>query len=303
MTFQEAIPKFLNYIRVVRAEGTYHYYLSHSNTILRFLKDYEVEHMTMDTCLAFVDYQRSRNPKLKNNTINKYMITIKGIYKFVTNRSLHFPKLKESVPVTSIVPEHTYYAILKHLESKLHLKTNLRNYVFIRLLRDTGARLNEMLHMELSNVNLHDNAIYLEVTKNHEARYVLFTRETAKYLNDYIRQCEIKGRLFVDFTTGMPMSKSAVQNMLYKLRTHLGIKEKITPHKWRHTFATQYMRSSGNTEMLRLFLGHKSHKTVQRYIHYNRQDIFKAYRAYEQDLKNASNFNGNMVVRTSSLNK
>ena len=78
--------------------------------------------------------------------------------------------------------------------------------------------------------------------------------------------------------------------MLYKLRTYLGIKEKITPHKWRHTFATQYMRSSGNTEMLRLFLGHKSHKTVQRYIHYNRQDIFKAYRAYEQDLKNASNF-------------
>ncbi len=291
MTFKEAVPKFLNYVRVVRTEGTYQYYKSHAKTILLFLKDHEVEEMTMDTCLAFVDFQRSRNPKLKNNTINKYMITVKGVYKFVTNRALHFPKLKESVPVTDIVPDHVYASILRHLESKLHLKTYLRNYVFIRLLRDTGARLNEMLHIELHNIDLHENAIYLEVTKNHEARYVLFTRETAEYLKDYIRQCEIKGRLFIDFVTGTPMTKSAVQNMFYKIRTTLGIKEKITPHKWRHTFATQYMRSSGNTEMLRLFLGHKSHKTVQRYIHYNRQDIFKAYRAYEKDLKNASNFN------------
>ena len=64
MTFKEAVPKFLNYVRVVRTEGTYQYYKSHAKTILLFLKDQEVEDMTLDTCLAFVDFQRSRNPKI-----------------------------------------------------------------------------------------------------------------------------------------------------------------------------------------------------------------------------------------------
>ena len=58
MTFKEAVTKFLNYVRVVRTEGTYQYYKSHAKTILLFLKDKEVEGMTLDTCLSFVDFQR-----------------------------------------------------------------------------------------------------------------------------------------------------------------------------------------------------------------------------------------------------
>lgn len=293
MTFKEAMPKFLHYKKITKTKGTYDYYRSHAKTIMPFFNEIHVEDLTVDMCLSFIEYQRERNPALKNNTINKYMVVIKGVYAYVTNDTFKFSKLKETVPTTKIVPDDIYLLILKHLEPLTHLKTPLRNYVFIRLLRDTGARLNEMLHITVDNIDLSRHAIYLEVTKNHEARYVFFTDATADALKRYIKSCEIKGYLFQNMQTRDQMTKSAVQNMMAKLKQTLGIKEKITPHTWRHTFATTYMRSSGNTEMLRIFLGHKSHKTIQRYIHYDKEDMLRAYQAYAKDSKYASNHPSN----------
>ena len=55
------------------------------------------------------------------------------------------------------------------------------------------------------------------------------------------------------------------------------IRQFDTPHKWRHTFATSFLRKGGDLETLRMLLGHSNLKTTQKYLHLNHQDIRKTY--------------------------
>jgi len=66
----------------------------------------------------------------------------------------------------------------------------------------------------------------------------------------------------------------------------LKIEENITPHKWRHTFATNFLNRGGNLETLRLLLGHANLKTTQKYLHLSKGDIFRNYNEVMIDKKN-----------------
>jgi site-specific recombinase XerD len=69
----------------------------------------------------------------------------------------------------------------------------------------------------------------------------------------------------------------------------LNIQDNITPHKWRHTFATTFLRRGGDLETLRMLLGHSNLKTTQKYLHLNHQDIRKQYAAImNQPIKDIS---------------
>ena len=56
------------------------------------------------------------------------------------------------------------------------------------------------------------------------------------------------------------------------------IQDNITPHKWRHTFATRFLARGGDLETLRLILGHSNLKTTQKYLHLTKKDILFNYR-------------------------
>jgi site-specific recombinase XerD len=71
---------------------------------------------------------------------------------------------------------------------------------------------------------------------------------------------------------------SPIETMLYRLKKKLLIKDNITPHKWRHTFATQFLSRGGDLETLRLILGHTNLKTTQKYLHLKKTDLFHNYR-------------------------
>jgi len=65
--------------------------------------------------------------------------------------------------------------------------------------------------------------------------------------------------------------------MIYQLKKAKGIQDNITPHKWRHTFATEFLRKGGDLETLRMILGHRNLKTTQKYLHLTEHDIRLTY--------------------------
>jgi site-specific recombinase XerD len=73
------------------------------------------------------------------------------------------------------------------------------------------------------------------------------------------------------------MTTSSVESFIYRLKIKLNLSENITPHKWRHTFATTFIRNGGDLETLRLLLGHSNLKTTQKYLHLSRSDIVSNY--------------------------
>lgn len=73
------------------------------------------------------------------------------------------------------------------------------------------------------------------------------------------------------------MTKDGVTSFLNILRERLKIVETILPHKWRHTFATRFLRNGGDIETLRLLLGHTNLSTTQMYLHLAKDDLISNY--------------------------
>jgi site-specific recombinase XerD len=70
---------------------------------------------------------------------------------------------------------------------------------------------------------------------------------------------------------------SSIESLVHRLKVRLGIQESISPHKWRHTFATHFLHRGGNLETLRLILGHTNLKTTQKYLHLTKDNVREEY--------------------------
>lgn len=218
--------------------------------------------------------------KYKNNTINKYIELLKMISKYCYyadiveyDKIAKYKKLpKDDVETQTIKPENIR-KILEYIKT-LDLKNNcnLRNVLFIHLLKDTGARYNEIVHIAIDNLKLENNQIYLVFTKTKRPRYVNIMDDTKELIKRYIRQANIKDYLFINFESFKIVIKAEMYAFIKRIKDKLKIEQSISPHKWRHTLATELLRNNLNIEQVRKILGHTTLTTTQKYLHLNTKE-------------------------------
>ncbi|MCF7924532.1 MAG: tyrosine-type recombinase/integrase [Candidatus Izimaplasma sp.] len=274
----EAIEEFRIYTEITKSAGTVDYYKYYLNAVNKGLGHLNCESITNKEILSYIKNRRIENPNVSNATLNKHVKTLKSVVKYASEREIQFNKLKERVKTTPTVSKATYTKIFEFYQKHLEDRHNFRNYIFFKILLDTGLRLSEATNLKISDIELQDNLIHVRVTKTDVDRYVAITESTKKILYKYILTQPIRNYLFTDFENDKPLSTSSVESFIYRLKKKLKIKENITPHKWRHTFATNYLRSGGNLETLRILMGHSNLKTTQRYLHLSRTDIMTEYK-------------------------
>ncbi len=190
---------------------------------------------------------------------------------------MEFDKLPEINKIIEIIPEDIVNQIFAHYRRNQQNKVKQRNYIIFRLFRETGLRLSELLHLKVSDFNFQRNTIHVKKTKTNVERYVFFSQETKDLLIVYIQSAKLDYYLFIDFLTGDILKGDSIETMCKRLRRVLEIKISINPHKWRHTFASNFVKQNGNMEVLRQIMGHASLKTTQKYLHINVDDLHKEY--------------------------
>ncbi len=277
MKINEAIASFKDYVTATKTLGTQNYYQFYFKRIQKYFENIEVESIGKREITSFIAFIKQESPKIKNISINKYIVALKTIVKYSTDRIIDFKKLSEQKAVIPIISDATIKIVFDHLKSNFDDKNNFRNYVLFNLLLDTGLRINELLHIKVRNIDWSTNSIYAEVTKTNNNRYVGFTEATKGLLNRYIMLFEPINELFFDLNTKVPLKTSSVESIVHRLKIKLKLTESISPHKWRHTFATNFLRKGGDLETLRMLMGHSSLKTTQKYLHLTKQNIIDEY--------------------------
>jgi site-specific recombinase XerD len=277
MTLNKAIIDFRKYTEVTKSKGTqdyYKYYLKCLNDNIGHLECNDIDN---NVILDYIIERKEYNPKVSNATLNKHIVTLKTVIKYSTGVEIKFSKLKERKKIIPTISKSTYSKIFEYYQK--HMKDNytFRNYVFLKLLLDTGLRLNEMINIKLQNIDLDTSSIHIKVTKTDVDRYVCFTESTKELLLKFIVTQTFKDYLFYDFKTGNKLTTSSVESFIYRLKIKLSLEENITPHKWRHTFATNFLKRGGDLETLRILLGHSNLKTTQKYLHLSKNDIVDNY--------------------------
>lgn len=149
----------------------------------------------------------------------------------------------------------------------------------VQILLGTGMRVGELAALAVEDYESDGDVGFLKVRKGKGAKFrrvplsARLRREVDRYVNRYRGEAETD-RLLVR-ADGQPVRMVTVGYLLKRIKLRVGFK--VHAHKFRHTFATEYLRNGGDIERLRRILGHTSYVMVMRYLHLDKGDLGKDF--------------------------
>lgn len=230
------------------------------------------------------DYITELHKKYKQKTIKRKIASIKAYYNYLEECEIievnPFRKIKvkfkEAKILPKIIPREEIEQLLNCMYEygeKSREKTYkywLRDIAVVETLFATGARVGEISNLRLENVNLNTGLIKI-MGKGGKERYIpIAVPEILEILKTYYEQNEavikMNGFFFVN-SRGERYTEQSIRLMLKKYTKLAGIERNITPHMFRHSFATYLIEEGVDISCVQRILGHSSIKTTQIYIH------------------------------------
>lgn len=230
------------------------------------------------------DYITALHKKYKQKTIKRKIASVKAYYNYlVENEEIDDSpfrkikvKFKESAVLPRIIPREEIEHLLNYVYScgRSHkgkrYKYWLRDISVIETLFATGARVCEVTNIRTDCIDLNTGIIKI-MGKGRRERYVQIAspeilemlRKYYKYNKDAIKT----GGFFFVNNRGNRYAEHSVRVMIKKYTKMAGIERNITPHMFRHSFATYLIEEGADVSCVRQILGHNSIKTTQIYIH------------------------------------
>lgn len=156
-----------------------------------------------------------------------------------------------------------------------------RDRLIIEILYSTGIRVSELINIKLSDINFYNNEIKI-LGKGSKERIVIFNDTCKDALNKFIKEGRKKlykkdsEYLFIGRNNGHISSKY-VRDIINKIKVKAGIDGKISPHVFRHTFATDMLNNGADLVSVKDLLGHESLNTTSIYTHVTNEQIKKVY--------------------------
>ncbi|PKK95067.1 MAG: hypothetical protein CVV60_03185 [Tenericutes bacterium HGW-Tenericutes-5] len=274
----EAIELFINKSISTTKVDTVNYYRKFLTKIKEFLINqgvYSVIQITNDVIYKYVSQEKSRG--LKNNTINKsvdclrYCLNYCHKLGYINENPLNnFEKLPNDDIETVTVDKNLLKRIFKHLRSQERTAINIQNHLIFLLLIDTGIRRRELINIRTENVNLDKSFIYLTHTKTNRNRYIFLSKETIEVLNEYLNiMPKLSEYLFINTLNHKQITDSKINWLVKKIKEDLKIPDNvsISPHKFRHTYATMCLNNGADIIHVQKLLGHTTLRMTQRYLH------------------------------------
>ncbi|MFA6801354.1 MAG: tyrosine-type recombinase/integrase [Acholeplasmataceae bacterium] len=281
MNLQELISRYQSYIKRQFSNGTYRFYQSHLSHFQRWLFKRGITDHQDIKYFHFDDYISDMKLSCSNSTINKRIGILKRFFNYVNIDMPYLQsiqKLKERSKTFEALDLETYQRLRKHIKNYPEELTNgLYHKLFLALLADTGARIQEIMFIEIKNINIDDCQILLTQTKTKEDRYVYFTKTLSYSLIK--KMMKIKHDhpyLLHNIDKNRQANYDDIRYILRQLKKQLKI-DHIHPHMFRHTFATYMIQSGMDLPTLMQVLGHRNLETTKRYLHVSKMHVKNSY--------------------------
>ena len=187
------------------------------------------------------------------------------------------PKTQRKLPDTINILE------INDLISAIDLSKpeGMRNKAMIEVLYGCGLRVSELVDLKLSNLFL-DIEFIKVIGKGNKERLVPIGSEAVKFLEIFIKEVRVHIKIkhgnedFVFLNNrGAPLSRVMVFIIIKNLAKQIGLKKSISPHTFRHSFATHLIEGGADLRAVQEMLGHESITTTEIYTHLDR-DFLKS---------------------------
>ena len=232
----------------------------------------------------------------KKTTIARKIAALRTFFKF-----LHKMQLLSSNPAENLTAPKKPKTLPKFLtdDEMLNLLDNvktdtpagLRNKAILELLWATGMRVSELSGLDFENLNLEENEITV-FGKGAKERIVLISERAKKYLEQYIETArpliirdakkdnpkldENLQAIFIN-KTGFRLQNKSIQNAIETIVNNIQLPKHVTPHVFRHSFATRMIENGADLRVVQELLGHASISNTQIYTHISSQHLKQEY--------------------------
>lgn len=251
----------------------------------QFAAQIPIDEITEITASIIEEYISYLHKNYKPKTVKRKIAAIKAFFHFLEYKDIininPFNKLqirfREPIILPKTIPLHTIETILSTLykqlansKTDLQKKYTLRDIAVIELLFATGIRVSELCSLKISDINLYDRNILIHGKGSKERRLLLCNDDvvTALVNYQYTFQQEIHncGYFFVN-QLGNRLSEQSVREIINKYTKIANISQHITPHMFRHSFATLLLEEDVDIRYIQEMLGHSSINITEIYTH------------------------------------
>lgn len=192
---------------------------------------------------------------LDNNTVRLAAAAINFYIRHVLKES------PEDVPIPRRKKELPKLLSKAQIKAMIMATTNLKHRLIIEVLYSSGIRLSELLNLKVEDVDFENCLIKVKEGKGGKDRLTIIGIDTALRIKEF----KVSGRLF-EGRKGRYSAKS-VQLVLENAARKAGIRQKVTPHMLRHSFATHLLEQGVDVRYIQSLLGHSRLQTTQIYTH------------------------------------
>ncbi|MGA1227074.1 MAG: site-specific tyrosine recombinase XerD [Tamlana sp.] len=192
------------------------------------------------------------------------------------------PKIGRKLPDT--LSEEDIDNIIKAID--LSKPEGERNRAMLETLYGCGLRVSELTNLKISDLFFEEG--FIKVTgKGDKQRFVPIVDITQKYINIYKNEVRnhlkiqpgFEDTLFLN-RRGKQLTRAMIFTIIKQLAEKIGLKKNISPHTFRHSFATHLLENNADLRSIQLMLGHESITTTEIYVHIDKSHLTKVVEKY-----------------------
>lgn len=288
MKWEETITEFSNFLKFERnfSDNTLDAYIRD----IRKLKDFAEQELdcTGPDCISYEQLQeflyRLSKEQFSERSQARWVSSVKAFFRYMLEDELREDNpaaLLEGPKLGLYLPDTLSFDDVEKIINAIDIETDLgkRNKCIIEVLYGCGLRVSELIDLKISNINFKEH--YLKVEgKGDKVRFVPLADYTAKLIKDYIKNVRSNYKINKKFedclflnSRGSSMSRVIVFIIIKELTEKAGINKKISPHTFRHSFATHLLQNGADLRYIQEMLGHSSITTTEIYTHLKTEEL------------------------------
>lgn len=294
MNWDQALQDYGHYLRIERglSDNSIKNYSWDITKLINFLKDNSPndnpKRIQKETLLQFIyEIAKTMNPRSQARIISG----LKSFFNYLVFEDyrednpmdlIESPKIGRKLPDT--LSEDEINKIIEAID--LSKAEGERNRAMLETLYGCGLRVSELVDLKISDLFFEED--FIKVTgKGDKQRFVPISEVNKKYITIYRKEVRVhqdikKGFEDILFLNrrGRQLTRAMIFTIIKRLAVEINLKKSISPHTFRHSFATHLLQNGADLRAIQQMLGHESITTTEVYVHVDRTHLTEVMNKY-----------------------
>ena len=297
MLIKDALSEYKQYLIVEKglSKNTIYSYLRDLIAFSNFIgEEYEINQIENINKEHIHLYLKELSKTNCTNSISRKLVSLRMLYIFLVKENI----VKENLMSSFTLPKRDKkLPIVLSQEEMIEILDGIivcdaissRNRCMGELLYATGMRISELLNLTLKDLNIKMGFIKV-IGKGNKERMIPIGSYVGEileqYINDYRAEFNIKNDSLLFFNKhGQRLSREEFYSILQTIVNSTSIPKKVSPHTFRHTFATHLLENGADLRSIQELLGHSDISTTTIYTHISNQKIRSEYQQFHPRIK------------------